>query len=159
MLRFGLGVDVHPFALKRPLVLGGVKIPSSQGLAGHSDADVLVHALMDALLGAAGLGDIGQHFPSSDPAYAGADSLELLERILGLLADRGFFPRQVDCTLLAERPALAPYYQKIREKLAGALGLSPDRVSVKATTTEKLGFIGREEGLAALVLAVIEGPD
>ena len=159
MLRFGLGVDVHPLAPDRPLILGGVRIPCPWGLAGHSDADVLVHALMDALLGAAGLGDIGQYFPSGDPAYAGADSLELLGRILRLLSERGFSPRQADCTLLAERPALAPYYPAIRENLARALALPLDRVSVKATTTEKLGFIGRGEGLAALVLAVVEGPD
>jgi len=158
-LRFGLGIDVHPLVRGRPLVLGGVPVPADLGLAGHSDADVLAHALMDALLGAAALGDIGRYFPSGEPEYAGADSMELLRKVLDLLRERGFSPRQVDCTLLAERPVLAPYYAPIRESLARALSLPLDRVSVKATTTERLGFIGRAEGMAALVLAVVEGPE
>lgn len=155
VMRFGLGVDVHPFTPNRPLVLAGVTIPADLGLAGHSDADVLTHAVMDALLGAAALGDIGQYFPSDDPAYAGANSIELLGQVLLLLSEQGLRPVQVDCTLLAEKPKLAPYYGRMRENLAGALGLPLDLVSVKATTTERLGFLGRGEGIAALALAVI----
>lgn len=154
-VRFGLGVDVHPLAAERPLVLAGVTIPAAFGLAGHSDADVLTHAVMDALLGAVALGDIGQYFPSDDPAYAGANSLELLARVLGLLEQQGWQPAQVDATLLAEKPKLAPYFRSMREKLADALGLPPERVSIKATTTERLGFLGRGEGMAALAIAVV----
>lgn len=155
MIRFGLGIDVHPFAEGRRLILAGTELPSEVGLAGHSDADVLSHAVMDALLGAAGLGDIGQLFPDTDPAYAGANSLELLRKVGEMVRQRGFVPLQVDCTILAQKPRLAPYYSVMRNNLAEALGLSPDVVSVKATTTEGLGFLGRAEGMAAVALAVI----
>lgn len=154
-MRIGLGIDVHPLVAGRPLILGGVRIAADVGLAGHSDADVLTHAVMDALLGAAALGDIGQYFPSGDPRYAGADSLNLLERVLSLLEEHGFRPVQLDCTLLAEKPALAPYYHAMRQNLARVLHLPPEAVAIKATTTEGLGFLGRGEGLAAVALAVI----
>lgn len=156
MLLFGLGVDVHPLVKGRPLILGGVHIDSELGLDGHSDADVLTHAVMDALLGAAALGDIGQHFPSNDPAYAGADSIVLLAKVLESLKARGCRPVQVDCTLLAQRPALAVHYDAMRSRLAQAMEVAPGRVSVKATTTERLGFLGRSEGIAAIALGVVE---
>jgi 2-C-methyl-D-erythritol 2,4-cyclodiphosphate synthase len=155
VIRFGLGIDVHPFAEGRRLILAGTELPSEVGLVGHSDADVLSHAVMDALLGAAGLGDIGQLFPDTDPAYAGANSLELLRKVGEMVRQRGFVPLQVDCTILAQKPRLTPYYSVMRDNLAEALGLSPDVVSVKATTTEGLGFLGRAEGMAAVALAVI----
>lgn len=151
----GLGYDVHRLARSRRLVLGGVEIPHEFGLEGHSDADVLVHALMDALLGAAGLRDIGHYFPPDDPQYAGADSLELLRRVAALLRAEGFEPVNCDLTLLAERPKIRPYVEAMRERIAGALGIPPRRVGIKATTNERLGFVGREEGMAALAVALI----
>ena len=155
-MRTGIGVDSHAFAEGRPLVLGGVEIAYERGLAGHSDADVLTHALIDALLGAAGLGDIGQHFPDTDPAYAGADSLALLREVLSRLDAAGLRPAQVDTTVMMERPKLAPHREAIRATLAAALGLPPEVVNVKATTGEGMGFVGRGEGVAALAVATVE---
>jgi 2-C-methyl-D-erythritol 2,4-cyclodiphosphate synthase len=156
MIRTGLGIDTHAFARGRPLILGGIDIPHEEGLAGHSDADVLTHAVIDALLGAAALGDIGQHFPDTDPRFAGADSLDLLRTVVIHLSERGFAIGNVDATVVLERPKLAPYRDAIRDSLAGALGLAADAVSVKATTGERMGFVGRGEGAAALAIATLE---
>ena len=156
MVRTGLGIDTHAFAPGRPLILGGVDIPHEEGLAGHSDADVLTHAVIDALLGASGLGDIGQHFPDTDPRFAGADSIQLLRTVVQYLGERGFAIGNVDATIVLERPKLAPYRDAIRDRLAGALGLAPDAVNVKATTGEGMGFVGRGEGAAALAIATLE---
>ena len=153
----GIGWDVHRLEAGRPLILGGVRLEHDRGLLGHSDADVLTHAVMDALVGAAGLGDIGEHFPDSDPSYAGADSLALLRDVVALLGNREIL--HVDTTVLMERPKLAPHKEAIRETLAGALGVAPDRVNVKATTNERMGFVGREEGVAALAVATLSRPD
>lgn len=157
--RTGLGFDVHRFAAPeagRPLVLMGCDIPHDRGLVGHSDADVMLHALMDALLGAAGLGDIGQHFPDTDPAFQGADSTGLLERVMGDLAERGYHVVNADVCLIGERPKIGPHRQRMRDRIAPILGLHPDALNVKATTTEKLGFTGRGEGLAAQAVVLIE---
>ena len=154
-MRIGHGYDVHRLAPDRRLVLGGVEISWDRGLLGHSDADVLCHALMDALLGAAALGDIGKLFPDSDPAYTGADSVELLRRVAALLREAGFAVENVDCTVLAQAPKLAPHIPEMRRRLAGALGLDEGRVSVKATTEEGLGFTGRGEGIAAHAVCLI----
>jgi 2-C-methyl-D-erythritol 2,4-cyclodiphosphate synthase len=154
VIRTGIGIDSHRLEAGRPLILGGVRIPYELGLAGHSDADVLTHAIIDALLGAAGEGDIGEHFPDSDPRYAGADSLQLLRTVVALLAEHRLAIRQVDATLMMERPKLGPHRAAIRESLAAALGV-PD-VNVKATTGEGIGFVGRGEGVAALAVATIE---
>ena len=156
MVRTGLGIDTHAFADDRPLILGGVDIPYARGLAGHSDADVLTHAVIDALLGAAALGDIGQHFPDTDPRFAGADSLDLLRAVVTDLGERGFAIGNVDATVVLERPKLAPYRDAIRDSLAAALGLAADAVNVKATTGERMGFVGRGEGAAALAVATLE---
>ena len=147
MLRIGHGFDVHAFAEGRRCVLGGVDVPSERGLLGHSDADVLAHALADAVLGAARAGDIGKLFPDDDPAYEGADSMMLLARVASLVRD---------CTVAAQAPKLSPYREQMRENLARALGVSVDQVGVKATTTERLGFVGREEGIAAWAVALLE---
>lgn len=155
-MRIGHGYDVHRLAEGRRLILGGVDIPWEKGLLGHSDADVLTHAVMDALLGAAGLGDIGQHFPDTDPAYAGADSLKLLEHVAELLRERGFAVGNVDATILAQRPKLAPHIPRMRDNLARVMGIDPGRVNVKATTEEGLGFTGSGEGIAAHGVALIE---
>jgi 2-C-methyl-D-erythritol 2,4-cyclodiphosphate synthase len=155
MVRTGLGIDTHAFAPGRPLILGGVRIPSEEGLAGHSDADVLTHAVIDALLGAAGLGDIGQHFPDTDPRFKDADSVELLRGVVAELGERGFAIGNVDVTVVLERPKLAPHRDVIRTTLAGALGLAPDAVNVKATTGEGMGFVGRGEGAAAMAVATV----
>lgn len=155
-IRIGHGYDVHRLTEGRKLILGGVAVPYEVGLLGHSDADVLTHAVMDALLGAAGLGDIGTHFPDSDSAYAGADSLKLLEHVTRLLKERGFVVSNIDATVIAQRPKLAPYILRIRENLAQAMGVDPARVSVKATTEEGLGFTGSGEGMAAHAVALIE---
>jgi len=152
----GLGYDVHRLVEGRPLILGGVAIPYERGLDGHSDADVLLHALMDALLGAAGLGDIGVHFPPSDPAYKGADSLKLLAEVVALLEREGYRPVNVDMTLLAERPKIGPYVPEMREKISAVLGIAPNRVGIKATTNEGMGFVGAGEGMAALAVALIQ---
>lgn len=153
--RMGQGLDAHRLAPGRPLILGGVEIPFELGLAGHSDADVLTHAVMDALLAAAGLGDIGLMFPDSDPAYAEADSMVLLGRVVARLAGAGWRPAQVSATLLAQAPRIGPHVQAMRRNLANALGLEPGAVNIAATTTEGLGFIGRGQGMAALAMAVI----
>jgi 2-C-methyl-D-erythritol 2,4-cyclodiphosphate synthase len=155
MVRTGLGIDTHAFAAGRPLILGGVDIPHEEGLAGHSDADVLTHAVIDALLGAAGLGDIGQHFPDTDSRFKDADSLELLRTVVVYLDERGWEIGNVDATVVLERPKLAPYRDAIRASLARALGLPEDAVNVKATTGEGMGFVGRGEGAAALAVATI----
>ncbi len=155
--RIGHGYDVHRLTEGRRLILGGVDIPWERGLLGHSDADVLTHAVMDALLGAAGLGDIGQHFPDTDPAYAGADSLKLLEHVAGLLRERGFVVGNVDATVLAQRPKLAPHIPRMRENLARAMGAEPAQVNVKATTEEGLGFTGSGGGMAAHAVCLLIG--
>jgi 2-C-methyl-D-erythritol 2,4-cyclodiphosphate synthase len=157
MIRTGLGYDCHAFADGRRLVIGGIEIDRDRGLAGHSDADVLTHAIIDALLGAAALADIGQHFPDTDERYRDADSLELLRAAAGLLTERGLELVHVDATVVIERPALAPYRDAMRAALAEALGVSIDRVSVKATRGEGMGFIGRGEGAAALAVATVDG--
>lgn len=154
-MRIGEGFDVHRLVEGRALVLGGVEIPHRLGLLGHSDADVLVHAIMDALLGAAGLGDIGKHFPDSDNAYQGISSLLLLERVSALLRERGWITGNVDATVAAQHPKLAPHIPMMRENLARCLGVSVDSVNVKATTTEGLGFEGREEGISARAVALL----
>jgi 2-C-methyl-D-erythritol 2,4-cyclodiphosphate synthase len=149
----GLGYDSHPLVEGESLVIGGVRIEHERGLKGHSDADVLAHALTDALLGAAGMGDIGERFPDTDARYARADSIALLGTVVGEIEAAGFELLNVDCTVLMERPRLAPHRHAIRERLAGALRLAPERVGVKATTGEGMGFVGREEGVAALAVA------
>ena len=156
-LRVGHGYDVHRLVEGRALILGGVTVPFDRGLLGHSDADVLTHAVMDALLGAAALGDIGKLFPDSDAAYAGADSIALLERVTALLREHGWQVGNVDATVVAQTPKLAPYIPEMRRRLAEAMGLDVDCVSVKATTEERLGFTGSGEGMAAHAVALIEG--
>ena len=153
--RIGQGYDVHRLVAGRPLILGGVTVPFERGLLGHSDADVLLHAVMDALLGAAALGDIGHLFPDTDPRYAGADSRELLREVAKVLAEAGYAVGNVDATLVAQRPRIAPYVPQMRENLASDLGLALDAVSVKATTEEGLGFTGRGEAMAAHAVALI----
>ena len=155
-LRVGHGYDVHRLVEGRALILGGVTVPFDRGLLGHSDADVLTHAVMDALLGAAALGDIGRLFPDSDAAYAGADSIALLERVTALLREHGWQVGNVDATVVAQAPKLAPYIPEMRRRLAEAMGLDVDCVSVKATTEERLGFTGSGEGMAAHAVALIE---
>jgi len=159
VIRVGQGFDVHRFADPaegRPLMLMGVAVPHDRGLRGHSDADVMLHALMDALLGAAGLGDIGEHFPDTDPAYRGADSAGLLAAVMASLADGGWRVVNADVCLIGERPKLAPHREAMRARIAPILGLEPQDLNVKATTTERLGFTGRGEGLAAQAVALIE---
>lgn len=155
-VRVGQGFDVHRFATEpgRPLVLGGVRIEGGQGLEGHSDADAVAHALADALLGAAGLGDLGRHFPDTDPAWQGADSLALLATVVDRVASAGFRPVNADCTVVAEAPKLAPFVDRMVERLSGTLGAP---VSVKATRAEGLGALGRVEGIACLAVALVEG--
>jgi 2-C-methyl-D-erythritol 2,4-cyclodiphosphate synthase len=155
--RTGLGYDCHRLVTGRPLTLGGVEIAHDRGLAGHSDADVLTHAIIDALLGAAALGDIGQHFPDTDERYRGADSLELLRSTVAMLAERGFAIVNVDATVIIEQPHLAPFRERMRAALADALGSPLESVSVKATRGEGMGFVGTGEGAAALAVATIEG--
>ena len=156
MTRFGMGYDVHRLTEGRRLVLGGVEIPHALGLLGHSDADVLLHALSDALLGAAALGDIGQHFPDTDPTYEGADSLVLLARVMELLGEKGYVVGNADCTIVAQRPKLKDYIPEMQENIARTLGVTLGDVNVKATTEERLGFTGREEGIAAYAVVGIE---
>ncbi|MCI9581794.1 MAG: 2-C-methyl-D-erythritol 2,4-cyclodiphosphate synthase [Oscillospiraceae bacterium] len=155
-MRIGHGYDVHRLVPDRRLVLGGVEIPFERGLLGHSDADVLTHAVMDALLGAAALGDIGQHFPDHDPAYAGADSLVLLDQVTVLLAERGWRVGNVDATVIAQRPKLASYIPQIRANLARRMGAELEQINVKATTEEGLGFTGGGEGIAAHAVVLLE---
>jgi 2-C-methyl-D-erythritol 2,4-cyclodiphosphate synthase len=155
MIRVGIGYDSHRYAAGRPLVLGGVTIPHDRGLTGHSDADAVVHALIDALLGAAGLGDIGSHFPDTDPAWKDADSMVLLPQVVSALRREGWRPLQCDLTVIAQQPKLGPHAAAIRERLAGALGLGAREVGFKAKTNEGMGFIGRGEGIAVLAVATI----
>jgi 2-C-methyl-D-erythritol 2,4-cyclodiphosphate synthase len=155
-IRIGHGFDVHAFAANRKLIIGGVDIPHDLGLAGHSDADVLLHAICDALLGAAGLGDIGRHFPDTDAAFAGIDSRILLRRVAGQLRQRGWRVGNVDATIIAQAPKMAPHIARMTAHIADDLGIALDRVNVKATTTEKLGFTGRGEGIAAEAVCLIE---
>ncbi len=157
--RVGTGFDVHALVEGRPLILGGVTIPHPRGLLGHSDGDALLHAVANALLGAAALGDIGQHFPSSDPRYAGANSGLLLAEVLRKVRDAGWRPVNVDSTLIAQRPLMAPHVPAMRANLAALLGLDRGAVSVKATTTDRLGFPGREEGIAAQAIVLVESAD
>ena len=154
-MRVGLGYDAHRLVAGRPLILGGVGIPHAQGLLGHSDADVLSHAIGDALLGAVGAGDLGTHFPDRDPAYKDISSLILLERIMQIVRDRGFAPVNVDATIVAQQPRLAPHIPAMQAKLAPILGLTPAGVNLKATTTEHMGFAGRGEGMAAYAVVLV----
>ena len=148
-MRAGLGYDVHKLVEGRDLILGGVKIPYEKGLLGHSDADVLLHAIMDALLGAAALGDIGRHFPDSDPAYKGISSIRLLEHVGNLLEEHFYVVENIDATIIAQRPKMAPYIEQMRKNIADTLGLDVDQVNVKATTEEGLGFTGTGEGISS----------
>jgi 2-C-methyl-D-erythritol 2,4-cyclodiphosphate synthase len=157
-VRTGIGWDSHRLVADRPLILGGVELEHERGLAGHSDADVLTHAVMDALLGAAGLDDIGRHFPDTDEQWKDADSVELLRVVVGFLRAEGFAIEHVDTTVLMERPKLAPHRDAIRASLAAGLGLEVTRVNVKASTGEGMGFVGRGEGVAALAVATLTGP-
>lgn len=157
MIRIGHGYDVHRLTEGRKLILGGTEIPYEKGLDGHSDADVLVHALMDAMLGAAALGDIGHLFPDNDDRFLGADSIELLKEVAAVLKDHGYLLSNADCTVIAQKPKLAPYIQNMRNTIAEALSVNVDRISVKATTEEKLGFTGDGSGIAAHAVVLIEG--
>jgi 2-C-methyl-D-erythritol 2,4-cyclodiphosphate synthase len=157
--RSGIGYDSHRLAEDRRLVLGGVEVEADLGLAGHSDADVLTHAVIDSLLGAAGLGDIGQHFPDDDERWRDADSISLLEEVCGFLGDHGWYPRHLDATVLCEQPKLGPYRDSMRERLAGAIGLPAFQVNVKFTTNEGMGFVGRGEGIAAMAVSTVERAD
>ena len=156
MIRIGQGYDVHRLVTERKLILGGVNVPHTHGLDGHSDADVLVHAIMDALLGAAALGDIGKMFPDTDEKWRGADSLKLASAVAARLRENGYEIINVDSTVIAQRPKLAPHIDTMRKNIANALGVDVSAVSVKATTEERLGFTGREEGIAAMAAALIE---
>ena len=155
-MRVGIGYDAHRLLEGRPLILGGVVVPYHLGLAGHSDGDVLVHAIIDALLGAAGLGDIGDHFPSDDPQYKNISSLLLLARVRDLLAYFGWQVRNLDATIVAERPRLAPYIRQMRQAVGASLHVGTELISIKATTTDGMGFAGREEGIAAQAVVLIE---
>lgn len=158
MLRVGIGYDSHRFAAGRPFILGGQRIAHDRGLVGHSDADALSHAVTDALLGAAGAGDIGTHFPDSDPRWKDADSLGILRQAVEEIRRRGFTPRQVDVTVILERPHLGVYKEAIARAIAGELGIHDDSVGIKAKTNEGMGFIGRGEGVAVIAVATVEGP-
>ena len=155
-MRIGHGYDVHRLVEGRKLILGGVDIPYEKGLLGHSDADVLAHAIMDALLGAAALGDIGKLFPDNDPAYEGADSMKLLERVAEVLDEKGYAIGNIDATVIAQKPKLAPYIEQMRRRMAEVCGIDMEQLSVKATTEEKLGFTGSGEGIAAHAVCLIE---
>lgn len=154
-LRVGIGTDIHALVGGRPLIIGGVEIPHFRGLLGHSDADVLAHAVADAVLSAARLGDIGKLFPDSDPAYAGADSMKLLAVVAERIREEGFQVIDVDAVITAQQPKLSPHREQMRQNIASALGISPDNVGVKATTSERLGFEGREEGITAQAVALL----
>jgi 2-C-methyl-D-erythritol 2,4-cyclodiphosphate synthase len=153
--RVGIGYDVHRFVAGRPLVLGGVLIPHDRGLDGYSDADVLLHAICDALLGAAALGDIGRHFPPGDPAWKDADSRDLLRRCVALLLEAGWVPGNVDASIIAEAPRINPHVHAMRNAIGADTGLAGDAIGIKATTNERMGFVGREEGIAAIAVAMI----
>jgi 2-C-methyl-D-erythritol 2,4-cyclodiphosphate synthase len=157
MTRSGIGWDSHPLVEGRPLILGGVRVPdAARGLAGYSDADVLTHAVIDALLGAAGLGDIGQHFPDTDERWKDADSIELLRSTLSMLREAGVGPLHIDATVVCQAPRLSPYREEMRARLSEAVGLGAESVNVKFTTAERMGFVGRGEGVAALAVATVE---
>lgn len=156
MFRIGHGYDVHAFAENRKCIIGGVDIPCEKGLLGHSDADVLLHAISDSLLGAAALGDIGKHFPDTDPRYKGADSLVLLKHVYGLIASMGYRVVNIDATIIAQMPKMAPHIDAMRKNIADALEVDVDYINVKATTEEKLGFTGRKEGISAHCVCLIE---
>ena len=158
-MRIGIGYDVHRLTEGRPLILGGVTIPHERGLAGHSDADVLVHAVIDALLGAAALGDIGRHFPDTDPEWKGADSMKLLAHVAALVREAGYRVGNVDATVVLQRPKLRPHVEAMRANIAGVLGVGIGQVSVKATTGEAMGFVGREEGAAAHAVCLLVPAD
>ena len=155
-MRVGLGYDVHKLVEGRDLILGGVKIPYEKGLLGHSDADVLIHAIMDALLGAAALGDIGKHFPDTDPSYKGADSMKLLEHVGELLEEHLYVIENIDATIIAQRPKMAPHIETMRENVAKILGIEKDQINLKATTEEGLGFTGSGEGISSQAICAIE---
>lgn len=155
-MRIGTGYDVHRFEKNRKLILGGVEIPYERGLLGHSDADVILHAIMDALLGAASLGDIGQHFPDTDPEYEGISSLSLLGKVKALLKEHRYSVGNIDAVIIAQKPKMMPYLAQMRKNTADALGIEEGRVSIKATTEEGLGFTGREEGIAAHAVCILE---
>lgn len=155
-MRIGIGYDVHRLVADRKLILGGVEIPWEKGLLGHSDADVLLHAVMDALLGAAALGDIGKHFPDTDPAYRGISSLELLRRVAGLLSENRLQVQNIDATIIAQAPKMRPHIDAMRENIARALQIEPGRINVKATTEEGLGFTGSKEGISAQAVCLLE---
>ncbi len=157
-MRIGMGYDVHRLVEDRDLIIGGVKIPFEKGLLGHSDADVLLHAIMDALLGAAALGDIGKHFPDTDEAYKGADSVSLLEKVGELLEQEGFLIENIDATIIAQAPKMRPYIDAMREKIAQALAIDVKQVSVKATTEEGLGFTGTGEGISSQAICMLTSP-
>ena len=156
MFRTGIGFDAHSLAEGRPLVIGGVRIPHSRGLLGHSDADVLVHAVMDAILGALALGDIGEHFPDTEDEFEGADSLELLSRVQKMIEDKGYCCENLDSIIIAEKPKLKPYIEEMRENIASVLKINVDQLSIKATTTEHMGFTGREEGIVAQAIVLLK---
>ena len=155
-MRIGMGYDVHKLVPNRDLILGGVKIPHELGLLGHSDADVLLHSIMDALLGAAALGDIGKHFPDTDPAYKGADSVKLLEHVGRLIREAGYSIENIDATIIAQRPKMRPHIDTMRRNIKEALGIELDQINVKATTEEGLGFTGSEEGISALAICLLQ---
>lgn len=156
MFRIGQGFDVHQLAEGRKLIIGGVELPLHKGLLGHSDADILLHAITDALLGAAGMGDIGHLFPDTDPVFKDADSLELLRQSNEKVKDAGFTINNIDCTILAEQPKMKPYLEAMKDNIAAACGIDKDQINLKATTMEKMGFIGREEGMGAMAVALLE---
>lgn len=156
MLRIGHGYDVHRLVPDRKLILGGVEIAHETGLLGHSDADVLLHAICDAILGALAEGDIGKHFPDTDPAYKGADSILLLRHVMGLANGRGYRVGNIDATIVAQKPKLAPHIEQMKRNIAAAVSADPDRINVKATTTEELGFAGRKEGIAAYAVTILQ---
>lgn len=155
MFRIGQGFDVHAFAKDRPCIIGGIEIPHDKGLIGHSDADVLLHTIADACLGAIGEGDIGKHFPDTDPSYKDANSQHLLNRVWQLVKEKGYQLGNLDCTVMAEQPKLAPHIDTIKQNIARILEVNEDQINVKATTTEKLGFTGREEGMASLAVVLL----
>ena len=154
-MRVGMGYDVHKLVEGRDLIIGGVRIPHTLGLLGHSDADVLLHAIMDALLGAAGLGDIGKHFPDTDPQYKGISSMKLLSHVAELIRERGYVVENIDATIIAQKPKMRPHIPQMEENIAGALGISTDQVNVKATTEEGLGFTGTEEGISSQAIGAL----
>lgn len=155
-MRIGIGYDVHQLCEDRKLILGGVEIPFERGLLGHSDADVLIHAIMDAMLGAMGKGDIGKHFPDQDPAYLGISSVKLLEYVTAMMKQEGYRIGNVDAIVIAQRPKIGPYFPRMKEILSAAMECEPERINLKATTEEKLGFTGREEGMAAQAVCLLE---